>query len=252
MPKPPTKSALATQVALELDGYLKKWEADPKINKPLKGRHSGLKQFWNAGCWRVGTRLHVVYVAYQGVSTIDFEVAVKWLEWLKQGNVGSHHEYAQKFPRVKDENLVLFPDKDYRPGLRDPLGPETFMDEDADVYAPIVTAYFEMMEAFAPKVTPDKSERYSTGVIPHGTHPIGTFPTYHQLTPEQQTKANAMFVAISATIKVAYTRGLNHGRDLLTQMARGEVSPQDFDSGSAKASSKRKRKSSRHHDEDED
>ena len=71
----------------DIKGFLKRFEADKALNR-TEGR---LAKFWNATAFYPGgPRIHVVYVSYQGSSTLTKAQAEKYLEWLKAGNVGKH------------------------------------------------------------------------------------------------------------------------------------------------------------------
>jgi hypothetical protein len=76
-------------IAAEIDVYLKKFEASKKINRPRKG--NSISPYYNAGCWDGGRYVNVKYVEFQGTSCLSKAEALKYLEWLKAGNIGRHY-----------------------------------------------------------------------------------------------------------------------------------------------------------------
>lgn len=84
----PTKLA---DIAKRIDAHLKRFEADPKINKARKGTE-GLHPFYVARAHASGRFVYVTYITYQGNSHINREEAERYLAWLDAGNVGRHWE----------------------------------------------------------------------------------------------------------------------------------------------------------------
>jgi len=62
-------------------------------------------------------------------------------------------------------------------------------------------------------------------------YPHGFMATAHQMTPEQRAAANELYVKIGEAIRAAYKHGLDHGRDLLAGLAKGEISLSDYNQG---------------------
>lgn len=84
-------------IAKEIDGFLKKFEADPKINIDRSPTGNGLHDYYNAGASAGGRFVYIYYVSYQYRSNLTKEEAIEYLEWLKAGNVGKHYECFKKF-----------------------------------------------------------------------------------------------------------------------------------------------------------
>ena len=102
-PKPPTKTAIARDLADRIDAHLKRIENDPKLNpskhydKQLKKwtvdkTGMGVRDFFSAYAVGDRHRVCVLYVSYQGNSHITIEEAEAYLAWLDAGNVGRHFE----------------------------------------------------------------------------------------------------------------------------------------------------------------
>lgn len=80
------------EIAARIDAHLKSFEADPKIN--ARHRMYGTTPYWGAHCWWVpgSSRVSVLYVSYQGRSTMTKAEATAYLAWLDAGNNGYHYE----------------------------------------------------------------------------------------------------------------------------------------------------------------
>jgi len=78
-----------TDIAKEIDGYLKMFEADPKINVSKNGRPS---KYFMAYASQYGRFVGVTYVSYQGHRSLSRTEAEKYLAWLRQGGVGTHYK----------------------------------------------------------------------------------------------------------------------------------------------------------------
>ena len=83
-----------TEIGKRIHAHLKRFEADPKINKP----HPKYKTspFYWAGAARVGRYVSVSYVNYQGSQSLTRDQAEAYLAWLDSGNVGRHFEAARR------------------------------------------------------------------------------------------------------------------------------------------------------------
>jgi hypothetical protein len=78
------------EIAEQINRYLKKFEADPEINKVNK---RGVTSFYMAGAFANGSRIGVRYISYQGVSHLTRMQAYRYLSRLNDGWVG-HHQQA--------------------------------------------------------------------------------------------------------------------------------------------------------------
>ena len=83
-----------TEIAKRINAHLKRFEADPVINKPEKTRlyQSTIRPFFYAWARRSGRWVYVQYISYQGQSALTRIEAEKYLSWLDSGNVGKHWE----------------------------------------------------------------------------------------------------------------------------------------------------------------
>lgn len=78
------------EIAARISVHLKRFEADPEINKP-RGDRMSLTPYYNAGSFAAGRYVGIMYIGYQGHSNISKEAAEEYLEWLDAGNVGKHY-----------------------------------------------------------------------------------------------------------------------------------------------------------------
>lgn len=95
MNKPPAKLKLP-EIAARIHAHLKRFEADPTINKPrfydkgANGKDYYTKTYYEAGACASGSRIFVTYVRYQGHASLTKAEALVYLKWLDSGNVGKH------------------------------------------------------------------------------------------------------------------------------------------------------------------
>jgi hypothetical protein len=82
-------------MAAKINSYLKKFEADPAINRARQEGRNGLKPYYNAAACHSGRYVHVSYVSYQGGSNLTREQAERYLAWLEQGGIGKHHRAGE-------------------------------------------------------------------------------------------------------------------------------------------------------------
>ena len=82
------KKRKLADIASEIDKHLKRFEADPQINKTDK---YGSRFFW-ARSGASGRYVYVTYVSYQGDTHLSREEAEKYLEKLNEGFIGRHFE----------------------------------------------------------------------------------------------------------------------------------------------------------------
>jgi hypothetical protein len=77
-----------TEIAKEIDGYLKRFENDPVIN--ARDPKYDSVPYWNASAVASGRFVYISCVSYQGSTHLTKDQAEKYLDWLRQGNVGAH------------------------------------------------------------------------------------------------------------------------------------------------------------------
>ena len=75
------------EIAERIGAHLKRFEANPEINK----KAGGLSLYWNSRAYSSGPRVFVTYISYQGRSSLTKEQAAKYLEKLDGGFVGRHY-----------------------------------------------------------------------------------------------------------------------------------------------------------------
>jgi hypothetical protein len=124
---------------------------------------------------------------------------------------------------LKDPNLCTLPEKGYGPLWGDPLG---------NSYPEVLSLYLKLVRAFSPPVEhDDKASDPAVPVLPDvgSFYPRGISHTFHLMTPEQRALVSDLYMAIGAAIHASYDRGLDHGRDLLSQLARAEIKIGDFE-----------------------
>lgn len=78
------------EIAERIHAHLKRFEADPRINRYADKNRKGLHPYFHARSWASGNCVYVQYVSYQGSSWLTKEQATAYLEWLDAGNVGQH------------------------------------------------------------------------------------------------------------------------------------------------------------------
>lgn len=76
------------EIADKIREHLKRFEADPTINK----KHRGLSTYWSVGAGASGRYVYVQYIAYQGSTALSKADALVYLAWLDAGNVGRHYK----------------------------------------------------------------------------------------------------------------------------------------------------------------
>ena len=86
------KQPTLAELAKRINAHLKRIEADPALNVPYKEEYrKTLRRFWGAGAgYGGGARMLVTYVAYQGHTALTKEEAIRYLERLDAGFVGTH------------------------------------------------------------------------------------------------------------------------------------------------------------------
>ncbi len=79
------------ELATRITAHLKRFESDARINAP-RPAFAGTRPYYNAHASAAGSRVSVVYVLYQGGTTLTKSQAEAYLAWLDAGNVGRHQE----------------------------------------------------------------------------------------------------------------------------------------------------------------
>ncbi len=100
-----------TEIAARIAAHLKRFEADKDgVNKDSRGDGTGRRPYFGARAYVGGNRLRVVYVSYQGPTTLPRPLALSYLAWLDAGNVGKHYTHqragtigAQSNPEPSDD-----------------------------------------------------------------------------------------------------------------------------------------------------
>lgn len=76
--------------------YLQKFEADPNINIRRNDNKYRLKPYFNVSAWQAGRYVAVQYVSFQGHTNLTKQEAREYLDWLHEGNVGTHRSALAK------------------------------------------------------------------------------------------------------------------------------------------------------------
>jgi len=84
------------EIAERIFAHLKRFEADPKINKRRRYRGRSIETTPYYKPYAFGTtKVGVVYIIYQGATMLSKSEALAYLEWLDAGHVGTHYELKQ-------------------------------------------------------------------------------------------------------------------------------------------------------------
>lgn len=84
------------EIAARINVHLKRFESDPAINQGEGGQ-----PYFNASAGYFGGRyMYVIYVSYQGRSTLSRADALAYLAWLDAGNVGKHFKQQRESART--------------------------------------------------------------------------------------------------------------------------------------------------------
>lgn len=75
------------QLAGEIATYLQKFEHDPTVNTRNK---YGTMPYYNTHAWVAGRYVQLRYISYQHTYSLEKRDAIKYLEWLRAGNIGRH------------------------------------------------------------------------------------------------------------------------------------------------------------------
>jgi hypothetical protein len=91
------KKPTLTEIAARIRAHLKRFEADPAINK--LDPHYRTRTYYCVNAYRGGRYVSVSYVNYQGATALERERAERYLAWLDAGNVGTHWECEKQEAR---------------------------------------------------------------------------------------------------------------------------------------------------------
>jgi hypothetical protein len=87
------------EIAERILKHLRRFEADPKINKMHPEWRTS--HYYMVNCFRSGARIGVKYIAYQGVLKLTREEAVEYLRLLDEGKIGTHFQVLSGFRKQK-------------------------------------------------------------------------------------------------------------------------------------------------------
>lgn len=80
-----------TETAKRISAHLRRFEADAGINRATgRSAYLGIKPYYGAGAIRSGRFVGVMYITYQGRTSLKRDEAESYLAWLDAGNVGRH------------------------------------------------------------------------------------------------------------------------------------------------------------------
>jgi hypothetical protein len=79
-----------SEIADRICAHLKRFEADPIINKPKEANKMSLTPYYNVSAWDTSKTVYVRYVSFQGEHSLSKKDAEKYLAWLDSGKVGKH------------------------------------------------------------------------------------------------------------------------------------------------------------------
>jgi hypothetical protein len=217
-----SKAKRLEEIATGIHKHLRRLEADRKTN-PIDPKYQ-TSRFYGAGASAVASGVSVLYIAYQGSSVLDMEVAAGYLAWLDEGNVGYHYDYERLFPRQKDLTYIRIADEANRDRFRGPSPLD---------YSALTQSFYALLLSIAPQVEkPPRGMQHDAKYVPNRTDWFTLHnprPTYHSLPTEQQTLVTELFEAVQDGLDRAYQAGLTEGRDLLAQLAKGDVTVAAFD-----------------------
>ena len=117
-----------------------------------------------------------------------------------------------------------------------------FLDGASNTYPAASKAFYRVVEAFCPKISADPLREYSQHarrqlcrLVPelNQFYPYGVFPTFHTATDEQREALSALFREVQSAMEASYRAGVDHGRDLLTGLTKGEITVAQLNTDSA-------------------
>jgi len=80
------------EIAAKILDYLKRFEADPIINKVQEKNGMRIPPFYNVHAYGNPKGVAVQYKSFQGSNQMDKATAEKYLAWLDKGKIGKHHQ----------------------------------------------------------------------------------------------------------------------------------------------------------------
>ena len=116
-----------------------------------------------------------------------------------------------------------------------------FVDSGGTRYQEASDAYYRLIELVFPKVD-EKTLSWAAqnkigNLIPElGLfYPCGIFQAYYTGTPEQQLALSKLFLMVQAAIEAAHQSGIERGKSLLVQLARGAITAKQLNDHSLEA-----------------
>lgn len=80
------------EIAARISAHLQRIEKNPRTN-PVRNR---MHKFYQSWAYQGSKYVRVVYVSYQGASSLTREEAEAYLAWLDARHVGTHYDYQRK------------------------------------------------------------------------------------------------------------------------------------------------------------
>lgn len=104
------KQPTLQQIAERICAHLKRFEADPVINRhreydkekkewvdlPIGEKQKGMGTYYNPNAYGSGAKLFIRYISFQGSGrSMTKAEGLEYLAWLDAGNVGTHREWEK-------------------------------------------------------------------------------------------------------------------------------------------------------------
>jgi hypothetical protein len=89
------------EIAERIREHLKRFEADPKINKTIERQGMKLPPWYYTGASYSGNRVYVWYVIFQGNCSLTKSQAIRYLAALDNGFVGQHFQLEAELQKGK-------------------------------------------------------------------------------------------------------------------------------------------------------
>jgi hypothetical protein len=100
-------TAELTPIAERIRAHLQRFEADPVINAPQPQGGMMLTPFYNASAYAERKNVHVQYILTHGHTRLSGEEAVRYLQWLDDGGIGSHRQMqATVQPNIPTASVI--------------------------------------------------------------------------------------------------------------------------------------------------